>query len=173
MAYDKIVDSVQLDANLTSIANAIREKNGTSEQISFPDGFVTAINALETGGAITVNATNLHDTATDIADTYLNSGVEEVYKTWKTTDYIPIASNTVYAFHNASGYWMQGAYCAKYSADKKFIAYINGGLSTFADALMLWKSDSDGYIRFSAYAIAIEKLNVYACKGTINGMPSG
>lgn len=51
MAYDKIVDSVQLDANLTSIANAIRGKNGTSEQISFPDGFVTAINALETGGS--------------------------------------------------------------------------------------------------------------------------
>ena len=51
MAYDKIVDSVQLDVNLTSIANAIRGKNGTSEQISFPDGFVTAINALEMGGS--------------------------------------------------------------------------------------------------------------------------
>ena len=50
MAYDKIVDGVQLDANLTSIANAIRGKSGTSAQILFPDGFVTAINELETVG---------------------------------------------------------------------------------------------------------------------------
>ena len=35
---------------LTSIANAIREKGGTSEQLEFPDGFTNAIANIETGG---------------------------------------------------------------------------------------------------------------------------
>ena len=43
---DYIVDS----ADLTSIANAIRTKGGTSAQLAFPTGFVSAVNAIETGG---------------------------------------------------------------------------------------------------------------------------
>lgn len=50
MAVDKLVDSVQLDSDLTSIANAIRTKGGTSAQLVFPTGFVDAIDAIETGG---------------------------------------------------------------------------------------------------------------------------
>ena len=50
MAIDKLVDSAQLDADLTSVANAIRTKGGTSAQLSFPSGFVSAINAIQTGG---------------------------------------------------------------------------------------------------------------------------
>ena len=43
MAYDKVVDSAVLDAGLTSVADAIREKGGTSASLSFPQGFVDAI----------------------------------------------------------------------------------------------------------------------------------
>jgi hypothetical protein len=50
MALDKLVDSTQLDGNLTSIANAIRAKGGTSAQLAFPQGFVDAVEAIETGG---------------------------------------------------------------------------------------------------------------------------
>ena len=50
MAVDKLVDSIQLDADLTSIANAIRTKGGTSTQLAFPNDFITAINNIETGG---------------------------------------------------------------------------------------------------------------------------
>ncbi len=35
---------------LTAVADAIRAKGGTSEQLVFPEGFVSAIGALETGG---------------------------------------------------------------------------------------------------------------------------
>lgn len=49
MAVDKLVDSTQLDADLTSIANAIRTKGGTSAQLAFPSEFVSAINAITTG----------------------------------------------------------------------------------------------------------------------------
>ena len=54
MSVDKLVDSTQLDSDLTSVANAIRTKGGTSASISFPAGFVSAINAIPTGGGITV-----------------------------------------------------------------------------------------------------------------------
>ena len=50
MAVDKLVDSAQLDADLTSVANAIRTKGGTSAALAFPADFVTAINAISGGG---------------------------------------------------------------------------------------------------------------------------
>jgi hypothetical protein len=50
MAVDKLVDSTQLDADLTSVANAIRTKGGTSAQMAFPAGFVSAVNAIPAGG---------------------------------------------------------------------------------------------------------------------------
>ena len=49
MAYE-LVDSTQLDADLTSVANAIRTKGETSESLSFPSDFISAINAIDTGG---------------------------------------------------------------------------------------------------------------------------
>ena len=50
MAIDKSIDSAQLDADLASVANAIRTKGGTSAQLAFPAEFVSAIEAIETGG---------------------------------------------------------------------------------------------------------------------------
>ena len=52
MAYDKVIDSSVLDANLKSVANAIRTKGGTSANLAFPTGFVNAISEIETGGNI-------------------------------------------------------------------------------------------------------------------------
>ena len=49
MAVDKLVDSTQLDSDLTSVANAIRTKGGTSANLAFPAGFVEAIGAIATG----------------------------------------------------------------------------------------------------------------------------
>lgn len=40
-------------ADLTSVANAIRTKGGTSAQLAFPAGFVSAIQAIPTGGGST------------------------------------------------------------------------------------------------------------------------
>lgn len=51
MALDKLVDSTQLNTDLTSIANAIRTKGGTSAQLAFPAGFVSAIEAISTGSS--------------------------------------------------------------------------------------------------------------------------
>ena len=53
MAYDKAVDSTQLDADLTLIADAIRTKGGTSASLAFPSGFIDAIDDIPTGGGDT------------------------------------------------------------------------------------------------------------------------
>ena len=50
MAVDKLVDSGQLNTDLTSVANAIRTKGGTSAQLAFPAEFVSAIAAIPSGG---------------------------------------------------------------------------------------------------------------------------
>lgn len=50
MAVDKLVDSAQLDADLSAVADAIRAKGGTSAQLAFPAGFVSAVEAIPTGG---------------------------------------------------------------------------------------------------------------------------
>ena len=50
MAYDKVIDSSKLDSDLTTVADAIRSKGGTSEALAFPAGFVSAIEAIAAGG---------------------------------------------------------------------------------------------------------------------------
>lgn len=66
MAYDKFVDSTALDANLTTVANAIRTKGGTSAQLHFPDEYVSAINAIETGGITPTGTVSITSNGTGI-----------------------------------------------------------------------------------------------------------
>ena len=49
-----MADYLVTDTQLTSIANAIRTKGDTLSTLSFPTGFVTAINNITTGGGATV-----------------------------------------------------------------------------------------------------------------------
>lgn len=46
MSDFKLVDADELDAGLTSIANAIRAKTGEQTQLSFPSGMVSSINSI-------------------------------------------------------------------------------------------------------------------------------
>ena len=48
MAYDKVVDSSVLDANLTTIANAIRSKTGKSGSLTL-EQMVTEIGSIQSG----------------------------------------------------------------------------------------------------------------------------
>lgn len=45
-----MTDYLTNDTDLTSVADAIREKGGTSEPLEWPSGYVDAIEAIETGG---------------------------------------------------------------------------------------------------------------------------
>lgn len=75
MSADKLVDSTQLDSDLTSVANAIRTKGGTSASLTFPSDFVSAINAISGGGGSTliaksITANGTYNATDDSADGY-------------------------------------------------------------------------------------------------------
>ena len=53
MASYKVVNTDQLDADLNTVASAIRAKGGTSAKLSFPSGFVSAVQNIDTGGTAT------------------------------------------------------------------------------------------------------------------------
>lgn len=86
MAVDKLVDSTQLDADLTSVANAIRTKGGTSADLAFPAGFVSAINAISGGAPVTL----LNQETITPASNYTNSNKLSVQLT-ATANYIIVA----------------------------------------------------------------------------------
>ena len=50
MATYKVVDADQLNADMTSVANSIRTKGGTTEKLVWPGGYKAAIDAIQTGG---------------------------------------------------------------------------------------------------------------------------
>lgn len=52
MAIYKMVNADQLDSDLALVADSIRSKGGTSEQLAFPDGFKSAVDAISTGATI-------------------------------------------------------------------------------------------------------------------------
>lgn len=86
MAVDKLVDSTQLDSDLTSVANAIRTKGGTSAQLAFPAGFVSAVQAIPTGVtptgtkqiSITANGQTTED-VTNYASAQITASVPNTY----------------------------------------------------------------------------------------------
>ena len=53
-AYDKAVDSKALEAGLTTVANAIRAKGGTSEPLNGPEEMAAAVEAITGGGGDTL-----------------------------------------------------------------------------------------------------------------------
>ena len=57
MAYDKVVDSASLDSKLTQVADAIRTKGDTSAGLQFPSGFISAIQAIQTGTELKIIVT--------------------------------------------------------------------------------------------------------------------
>lgn len=68
MSVDKLVDSTQLDADLTSVANAIRAKSGGSSQLAFPNGFVSEIGNISSGDPYTIARALLNNSATEYID---------------------------------------------------------------------------------------------------------
>lgn len=65
MALDKVVDSAALDAQLTYIADAIRSKGGTTDQLTLA-GMVDAINAIQTGSGGIQSASGEYSIAEDV-----------------------------------------------------------------------------------------------------------
>jgi len=54
MAIDKLVDSAQLESDLTSVADAIRAKTGGTADLQFPADFVSEIESISGGGEVSL-----------------------------------------------------------------------------------------------------------------------
>lgn len=63
MAFDKAVDSAQLNTDLTTVANAIRTKGGTDAQLAFPAGFVSAVQAIKSAPDLQIVVTTVASAA--------------------------------------------------------------------------------------------------------------
>ena len=97
MALDKLVDSTQLDSDLTSVANAIRTKGGTSASLAFPSDFVSAINAISGGGGNSFTKT----TYTIASETVFNTAFNNAN--------IPLVSQDEILIWNVKGTHQQSA----------------------------------------------------------------
>ena len=93
MATYKVVDADQLNADMTSVANSIRTKGGTTEALAWPDGYKTAIESIQTGGGGGSSGEPLDPV--------------EVYNTTRPSDWLPMptpADNEMYLlFHIPDG----------------------------------------------------------------------
>lgn len=104
-------------SDLTNVADAIRTKGGTSASLSFPDGFVSAVAAIPTGGGstlitknITVNGT--YDAQNDDADGYSSvtvnvpstSGGSVITGTFTGADAEKGTAKTIIVPYSGSGY---------------------------------------------------------------------
>lgn len=94
MAVDKLVDSAALDADLTSVADAIRTKGGTSAQLAFPAEFVSAIEAIETGGGDPL------EMARKIVDGTITSYVDDSLTDIKNYAFYNCSNMTEFKCHN-------------------------------------------------------------------------
>lgn len=70
-----MADYLVTDTELTSVANAIRTKGGTSANLSFPTGFVSAIQAIGGGGIIPVGSLSITDNGTFDVTNYASAEV--------------------------------------------------------------------------------------------------
>lgn len=106
MAFDKAVDSAQLNADLTSVANAIRTKSGTTSQLSFPSEFVSTVQAIISMPELKISVTTVAGASVtaakgslSVSDTAGTDGVCTLTVpeagTWQITASLGTANNTV------------------------------------------------------------------------------
>lgn len=107
-----MADYLVTDTELTSVANAIRTKGGTSADLSFPTEFVSAIEAIATGKRIatgTYTATSNVTSGYVTIETVANLGFTPRYVILYRTN-IPSAQNHIFASlkipkHGSSSGW--------------------------------------------------------------------
>lgn len=157
MAVDKLVDSAQLDSDLTSVANAIRTKGGTSAQLVFPSGFVSAVEAIPTGGSSALQLELVGEKTFDLEEYTDTANIE-------TIDTGINIYNTDYAYLitvitcdspilTSSEWGMTIAFGGRYTTNSNYLNRANGGQkgsSTLSKSGMV-NSTSD----WSSYGVTV------------------
>lgn len=161
MAIDKAVDSTQLDADLTSVADAIRDKAGIGSltKLSFPEEFVQSIESipLPTGEWVITLTRNSQTGAWEPDRNFTE--VHDAYATGKTVAIRVAPSEAQYcsagAFFHSSGYF-QSSYLDYWVYEWKFDPVTSGqyvsykfyefrwnGITPSPEELIYYTTDAD------------------------------
>ena len=89
MATYKVVDADKLDTDLKAVADSIRAKGGTTENLDFPADFVSAVENIETGGG----AKEEQEKTVDITE---NGTTEVVADEGKTMSKVTVNTNVAF-----------------------------------------------------------------------------
>ena len=173
MSADKLVDSTQLDSDLTSVANAIRAKSGGSSQLAFPSGFVSEIGNISGGYSVSAvfnQGENLVFTTDDLDDlkqylvvtvTYADSSTETLADgayTLSGTLTAGTSTITVTAMKKTATFTV--AVTAATDVTPSFSRWAAGASSTatknMTDGAILAESDVDGTYRNANAGITLE-----------------
>ena len=76
MATYKVVDAEQLNADMSSVADSIRTKGGTTDALAWPDGYKTAIDSIPAGGAPNLQSKSVTYTANGTATITPDAGYD-------------------------------------------------------------------------------------------------
>lgn len=167
MAVDKLVDSTQLDSDLTSVANAIRTKGGTSSQLAFPAGFVSAVQAIPTGTtptgtkniSITQNGTTTED-VTAYASAQITANVPNTYA---AADEGKVVDDGALVSQTSRSIDTNGTYDT--TTNNEVVVNVSGGGGGDIDALI--NKSISGVLETSANAIGA--YGIYSC-GSLTGI---
>ena len=135
------------------------------------DGRIVQVDVPEGGTGLIIGAENLHKVESDIADTYLQDGIETPYNSWSATDFIPLEAGSIYALQMdlEGATAIRGIYSCLYAADKSFRKKLEGGIASLGSgSFVLFSSESSGYMRFSAPAATITALKIFKCSGSLS-----
>ena len=166
------VDYLTTTSEITSIANAIRTKGGTSASLVYPTGFVTAIQNLPSGGSTPTQTKSVsyssNNTYTVTPDTgYALSQVNVTVAVPPGTHRITLKntghSTYVCVQYNGNTYYQQGYFDVPDGATVSFytsagpslanMVYFNGASQTLTSNAYAWTATSDAAVLFD-YSLA-------------------
>ena len=131
----------------------------TSGKYCDRDIVVTATGGGSVSEPSTISGINLHNTETDIPNTYLDGAAVIAYNGWTTTDFIPVEEGKFYFVYSISA--IDPKYCSKFDANKENAKVLSGTINCTDKNKPLFIQGHDGYFRFSCASSLIDALEFY------------
>ena len=131
----------------------------TSGKYCDRDIVVTATGGGSVSEPSTISGINLHNTETDIPNTYLSGATVVAYNGWTTTDFIPVEEGKFYLVYSTSV--IDSKYCSKFDANKENAKVLSATINCTDKNKPLFIQGHDGYFRFSGVSSQINALEFY------------
>lgn len=123
------------------------------------DIVVTATGGGSVSEPSTISGPNLHNTETDIPNTYLSGAAVNEYNGWTTTDFIPVEEGKFYLAYSTSV--IESKYCSKFDANKESAKALSAVINCTDKNKPLFIPGHNGFFRFSGTNAQINDLEVY------------